>query len=161
MLSQTAPRADLFISAKTATAIPARHPLVRGAMVQAPLDPQVRALEFVSTATVGSAQVALKAIVVARDDGGFHFDAPDDPHGRSLQRQGRPCDRMFTGKPAPADLEKIAFGLECHADDRAQVIEALESKGPLDLARLDELVCARREARAVIYSMACEGTVRS
>jgi hypothetical protein len=106
MLSQTAPRADLFISAKTATAIPARHPLVRGAMVQAPLDPQVRALEFVSTATVGSAQVALKAIVVARDDGGFHFDAPDDPHGRSLQRQGRPCDRMFTGKPAPADLEK-------------------------------------------------------
>jgi hypothetical protein len=38
---------------------------------------------------------------------------------------------MFTGKSAPADLEeKIAFGLEFHADDRAQVLEALESEGP-------------------------------
>jgi hypothetical protein len=75
MLStQIANRTDLFISAKTTTAIPARHPLVLDALVQTTLDPQVRALEFIPTATVGASPVALKAIVVVRDDGRFHLD---------------------------------------------------------------------------------------
>jgi hypothetical protein len=52
MLSNAAPRTDLFISSKTSTAIPARHALVRDALVQATLDPQVRSLEFIPTATV-------------------------------------------------------------------------------------------------------------
>jgi hypothetical protein len=67
-------RSDVFISAKTATGIPTRHPLVRDSLVQASLDPQVRSLEFVPSAAVDAAQVALKAIVVVRDDGRFHLD---------------------------------------------------------------------------------------
>jgi hypothetical protein len=58
MLStQAALRTDLFISAKTSTAIPARHPLVRDALVQASLDPRVRSLDYISSAPVGTAQV--------------------------------------------------------------------------------------------------------
>jgi len=46
------PDTQLFISSKTATAIPTRCSLVRDALIQATLDPMVRAIEFVASARV-------------------------------------------------------------------------------------------------------------
>jgi hypothetical protein len=45
-------RSDLFTSAKTSTAISARHPLVTDALVEASLNPKVRGPEFDPSATV-------------------------------------------------------------------------------------------------------------
>jgi hypothetical protein len=42
--------AQLFISAKTRTAIPTRCSLLRDALIQATLDPAVRSIEFVPSA---------------------------------------------------------------------------------------------------------------
>lgn len=82
-------RNEQFISAKTSTAIPARHPLVRDALVQASLDPQVRSLAFIPTATVDAAQVDLRAIVVVvRDDGRFHLDVVPARRVRDLEDEG-------------------------------------------------------------------------
>lgn len=67
-------RSDLFISAKTSTAIPARHPALRDALIQASLDPQVRSIAYVASTSVASKQVELDAVVVRRDDGRFLLD---------------------------------------------------------------------------------------
>jgi hypothetical protein len=89
MLStQAALRTDLFISAKTSTVIPARHPLVRDALVQASLDPRVRSLDYISSTPVGTAQVALKAIVIVRDDGRFYLDVVEARPLRDVEAEG-------------------------------------------------------------------------
>jgi hypothetical protein len=52
---------DLFVSRKTATAIPVRHPALRDALIQTSLDPKVRSLSYIATAVVASQQVDLSA----------------------------------------------------------------------------------------------------
>ncbi|UPJ53408.1 hypothetical protein IVB30_20085 [Bradyrhizobium sp. 200] len=66
--------ADLFVSAKTRTAVPARHPLLRDALAQASLDPQVRSINYVPSTQVESETVKLGAIVVIRDNGHYYLD---------------------------------------------------------------------------------------
>ncbi|MET4312539.1 hypothetical protein [Bradyrhizobium sp. RT4b] len=64
-----------FVSAKTtAGPVPARHPALRAALVQASLDPATRSISHVATADVGSAPVEVDAVVVVRDDGPFVLD---------------------------------------------------------------------------------------
>jgi hypothetical protein len=60
---------DLFVSAKTAAAIPARHPALRDALIQASLDPQVCCIAYVASASIASKEVELDAVVVQRDEG--------------------------------------------------------------------------------------------
>jgi len=67
-------RSELFVSAKTATAIPARHPALRDALIQASLDPQVRSIAYVASTSVASKQVELDAAVVQHDEGRFLLD---------------------------------------------------------------------------------------
>jgi hypothetical protein len=59
---------DLFVSDKTATAIPARHPALRDALIQASLDPQVRSISYLASACVASEQVKLDAVVVCTEN---------------------------------------------------------------------------------------------
>jgi hypothetical protein len=74
-----------FVSAKTATTIPAACSLVRDALVQATLDPQVHAIEFIAQARVGASLVNLDAIVLARVDGRFRLDVVEGrQRGRAM-----------------------------------------------------------------------------
>jgi hypothetical protein len=109
MLSQAAPRADLFISAKTSTAIPARHPIVRQALIQTTLDPQVRSLDFIPTAAVEATQVALKAIVIIRDDGRFHLDVVEARLVRDVEAEGLPLIALDRLGLAPLTLTAATF----------------------------------------------------
>ena len=59
---------------KTSVAIPTTCALVRDALVQATLDPAVRAIEFRAQARVDATQIDLNAIVIVRDDGRFYLD---------------------------------------------------------------------------------------
>src|SRR5262245_35843104 len=81
-------RPDLFVSAKTATAIPARHPALRDALIQSSLDPQVWAISYVASACVASEQVELDAVVVQRDDGRFLLDVVPARRIRDLEQEG-------------------------------------------------------------------------
>ena len=80
--------APLFVSAKTRTAIPVRHDLVREALVQASLDPLVRAIEFVPAARVREAPVAIDAIVLVRDDGRHVLDVVAGRPIRDVETEG-------------------------------------------------------------------------
>jgi hypothetical protein len=57
---------EQFVSAKTATAVPARHPALRDALVQASLDPQVRSMEAANALTGDPARSA-ECMVLAHD----------------------------------------------------------------------------------------------
>jgi hypothetical protein len=79
---------DLFVSVKAATPIPAPHPAVREALIQASLDPRVRSISYVAAAVVASEQVDLGAIVVQRDDGRFLLDVVEARRIRNLEDEG-------------------------------------------------------------------------
>jgi hypothetical protein len=49
--------------------------------------------------------------------------------------------------------------MRVHADDRAEIVGALENEGPTTLARLGQMAMTRSDARAAIYAMACDGTI--
>lgn len=78
-------RPALFVSAKTAAPVPARHPALRTCLVQASLDPQVRAIGHVASAHVASVPVALDVIVLTRDDG--HLDVVPARRVRDLEEE--------------------------------------------------------------------------
>jgi len=65
---------DLFVSAKTATAIPVRDPARRAALIQASLDDRVLSIAHIASTQAGSALVNLDAVVLQRDDGRFLLD---------------------------------------------------------------------------------------
>jgi hypothetical protein len=174
MLS-TAPRADLFISAKTTTAIPALHPLVRDALVQASLDPQVRALEFVPTAMVEAAQVALQAIVVVRDDGRFHLDVVDARRVRDIDEEGLALIALGRLGLVPltltaADIKReprfanarAVWAYRLHPvgiEMRLRILTVLQEDGPLPLGCLLKRVRTVRDPAPAVMALACSDLI--
>ena len=170
-IPRPAAAADLFTSAKTPAPVPARHPALREALVQASLDPAVRSIVHVASANVGSAQVDLDAIVLARDDGSFVLDvvpARADPRSRSR----RPCaDRA--ARPGPSAARRNGGGsevgappLEClpvwaHKDWqvsvplRLRILQALADDGPIELWRLLETIRSDRDPLMGTLALAC------
>jgi hypothetical protein len=78
---------DLFVSAKTANPIPARHPALRDALIQASLDRQVRSIAYIASALVAPKRFKLDAVVVQRDDGRFLLDVVPARRIRISQEQ--------------------------------------------------------------------------
>jgi hypothetical protein len=173
--SREATQSHLFVSAKTRTAIPAPHPLVRDAMVQASLDPQVRTLEFVPTASVDATQVVLNAIVVARDDGRFHLDVVEARTVRDVETEGLALialDRLglapltLTGadirrEPRFANSREVwayrfhPVGIEM----RMLVLTVLQEEGPLHLAYLLRCIRSARDPLPAVMALACSDLV--
>ncbi|OKO83228.1 hypothetical protein [Bradyrhizobium sp. AS23.2] len=71
---------DLFLSSKTATPIPLRHPALHDALIQASLDPQVRSIVYIPSAN---------ATVLQRDDGSFLLDVVPTRRIRTSEEQRR------------------------------------------------------------------------
>ena len=80
---------DFFVSAKTKSPIPARHPALRQALVRASLDPAVRSISHLPSAHVGPATVELDIVVVERGDGRFHLDVAPARRIRDVDDEGR------------------------------------------------------------------------
>jgi hypothetical protein len=175
MLSQAAPRSDLFISAKTSTAIPVRVPVVRDAMVQASLDPQVRSLDFIQTANVAATQIALKAIVVVRDDGRFHLDIVEARPVRDVETEGLALIALDRLGLAPLTLHAADIRREPRFANakavwqyrmypvgiamRLKVLTVIEEDGPLALGCLLRRIDASRDPAPAIMAMACSDLV--
>ncbi|ABE37262.1 hypothetical protein RPD_0022 [Rhodopseudomonas palustris BisB5] len=95
---------QFFVSAKTRTAIPTRHSLVREALVQASLDPLVRDIGFVPSARVAAAQVALEAVVIVRDDGQFYLDIVPGRPLRDAEAEGLMLSALDELRLAPLTI---------------------------------------------------------
>jgi hypothetical protein len=167
--------AALFVSFKTSRAIPCGLPLRRDFMIQSTLDAGVRRIEYHPMVTLDDRAIATDAIVLDRDDGRYAIDfvdarPPEDPSGEGLLQIGfeRDCSGIIAVTAADVGREprlsaarQVWFhaGMTVTADDRAEVLGALDREGPLPLRSLRALAATRRDAAQVVYALACEGSV--
>lgn len=169
--TQVQSRPHLFISAKTSTAIPARHPLVRDALVQASLDPQVRAIDYLPSTTVDATPIALNAIVITRDDGRFHLDVCDARPVRDVDSEGLALvalDKLGLGpltltaddikrEPRFANA-RLVWGYRHHPVGigmRMRILSILSEDGPMALSRLLSSIRSDRDPSPAIMALAC------
>jgi hypothetical protein len=165
-------RPDLFVSAKTPVAIPAGHPALREALVQASLDPAVRSIGYVASALVASDQVELDAVVLQRDDGRFVLDVVparrlEDGHLRrtALRDLGlaplvvTSDDLRAEPRRSNVDLVWSHRGRAVPVDLRLCILQILIEDGPLPLGDLLQRTRTDREPAAAVMSLACSDLV--
>jgi hypothetical protein len=166
---------NLFVSAKTSTAIPARCALVRDALVQASLDPAVRSIDFIASARVGAAPVDLNATIIHRDDGRFYLDVVAARPLRDVEDEGLALIALQNlGLTAitltAADIQReprfansrlvwsyrehpVGIGL------RMRVLQILADDGPMALSRLLSAVRSDRDPSPAVMAMACSDLI--
>lgn len=167
-------RPDLFVSAKAPVPIPARHPALREALVQASLDPRVRSIAHVPTAHVSSAPldpVEVDAIVLARDDGRFYLDVVPARQVRELDEEGLVLIalRELELSPLVVTAEELVREPRCgncrlvwsHHGHlvpvglRISILQILRDDGPMELVRLVELVRSDHDPSLAVMALAC------
>ncbi|AWO87536.1 hypothetical protein [Bradyrhizobium diazoefficiens] len=167
--------AALFVSFKTSRAIPCARPFRRDFMIQSTLDAGVRAIEYHPMVVLDDHVIRTDAIVVDRDDGRYAIDFVDarpleDPRAEGLLQIGfeQRCSGIIAVTAADVGLEprlsaarQVWFhaGMTVTADDRAEVLDALDREGPVPLRSLQALAATRRDPAQVVYALACEGSV--
>lgn len=165
----------LFVSFKSAHAIPIRETLRRDFLIQATLDPGVRHIDYYPTTVVFDRVVRIDALVLDRDDGRFAVDFVDthsleDPDGEALLQLA--FDKKYSGllgvteadvrrEPRFASAREVwrHAEIKINAGDRSQIVDTLNAEGPIPLRALEGLVSTRRDAIEVVYALACEGIV--
>jgi hypothetical protein len=162
------PSPDFFVSAKTSTAIRARHPALREALVQASLDPAVRSIGCAASAPAASGQIELDAVILQRDDGRYLLDVvparrPDDGglHRDALRVLGLPPlvvtseDLRAEPRRSNVDLVWSHHGRAVPLDLRLCILQVLVDDGPLHLGQLLQRIRTDREPAAAVMSLAC------
>ncbi len=164
-------RPDLFVSAKTATAIPARHPALREGLIQASLDPQVRSISFIASALVASEQVDLGAVVLERDDGRYLLDVVPARPIRDLEEDGLALTWIATlglrtltvtaddlrrePRYANARLVWSHNGVFVPIGLRMRILQVLIDDGPMAFGRLLAGVRSDRDPTPAVLALAC------
>ena len=165
------PDTQLFISCKTATAIPTRCSLVRDALVQATLDPAVRKIEFVASARVRAETVVLDAVVISRDDGRYLLDVVPARPLRDVENEGLALLAQDQLGLAPwtlteADIRReprfanarLVWGYRLAPvgiEMRMRILTALRDDGPMMLGCLLKQVRGPRDPSAAVLALAC------
>lgn len=163
--------ANLFISAKTTTAIPARHQLVRDALIAASLDPSVRSIDYVASARVAAAAVKLDAIVIVRDDGRFGLDVVEARVLRDVDAEGLALIALRDLGLSPLTLTRADIQREPRFTNsklvwsyrlcpvgitlRMRILGILGDDGPMTLARLLASIRSERDPNPAIMALAC------
>jgi hypothetical protein len=163
--------ANLFISAKTSTAIPAKNQLVRDALIEASLDPAVRSIDYIPSARVASAAVKLCAVVIGRDDGRFVLDVVEARPLRDIDAEGLEQIALHDLGLAPltisrADIQreprftnsKLVWSHRLHPVGlslRMKVLGVLGEDGPMSLARLLSSIQSGRDPSPAVMALAC------
>jgi hypothetical protein len=166
---------DLFVSAKTATAIPARHPALRNALIQSSLDPQVRSIAYVASTSVASEQVELDAVVIQRDIGRFLLDVVPARSIRDVEENGHAQIAL-----TELGLKKIILTTEeirreprctnarlvwsCRDISvpvglRMRILQVLLDDGPMPLGELLKSIRSERDPAPAVMALACADLV--
>jgi hypothetical protein len=165
----------LFVSAKTTVASPTPCSLVRDALIQATLDPQVCSIEFRAQARLAATQVALDAIVIARDDGWFYLDVVPARPVRDLDTEGMALIALAELGLMPITLtatdirreprfanSRLVWSYRLHPvgiSMRMRVLQTLADDGPMSLSRLVFAVRSDRDPNPAILALACSGLI--
>jgi hypothetical protein len=166
----------MFIGFKASRAIPVRDNLTRDFLVQSTLDGGVCRIDYHPGPPTDAGIIPRGTIILERFDGRFVIDIAIearpayDAAAEALLDVAfaRNCTGIIVVDAADIMSEPRCSSarevwshrtMRVHSDDRAQVLETLESEGPTKLARLEQMVRTRGEARATIYAMACDGTI--
>jgi hypothetical protein len=168
-------RHDLFIGFKANRAIPVHNIPTRDFLIQATLDADVHRIEYQSRLTVDERILLVDGIIVERFDGRYAVDIVDGRRPHDLVAEAlthlafaHRCHGIIALSAADLRVEPRCTAarevwshraVRIHADDRTEILESLESGGPVGLAQLASSVCTRGDARAVIYALACDGAV--
>ncbi|GAB9167409.1 hypothetical protein BDS110ZK4_30240 [Bradyrhizobium diazoefficiens] len=166
---------DVFVSAKTLCAIPARHDSLREALVQNSLDPQVRSIGYLASAYAASQPVDLGAVVVSRDDGRYVLDVVPARRIRDLDEEGlvqialrelglsaltiTADDIRQEPRYANAQLVWSYNGVRVPIGLRMRIIEVLIEDGPMALGRLLSSISADRDPSPAVMALACADLV--
>jgi hypothetical protein len=165
----------LFISAKTSVAIPTTCALVRDALVQATLDPAVRAIEFLAQAQVGAASIDLNAIITVRDHGRFYLDVVAERPLRDADDEGLALIALAELALAPitltaADIQRepcftnsrLVWSCRMHPVGiamRMRILAILADDGPIALSRLLSAARSDRDPSSAALAMACSDLI--
>ncbi|WP_235885744.1 hypothetical protein [Bradyrhizobium niftali] len=159
-------RLDQFISAKATSPIPARHPALRDALIQASLDPHVRSIVHVPSAD---------AIALQRDDGRFLLDVVP-------ARRIRTSEEQQLAQIAVADLGLKSMVLTAeevrreprftngrlvwsHRNTpvpvglRLRILLALRDEGPMPLGELLKSILSEVDPAPAVMALACANLV--
>jgi len=166
---------DLFVSAKTSTAIPARCALVRDALVQTSFDPAVRSIEFIPTARVGATPVDLDAIVIHRDNGRFYLDVVTARPLRDVEDEGLVLIALQDLGLAPITLtvaditreprfanSRLVWSYRLHPVGislRTRILQILGDDGPMALSRLLAAARSERDPSPAVMALACSDLI--
>jgi hypothetical protein len=166
--------AGLFVSAKTANAIPIRCALIEDALVRASLDPAIRTIELVPHQPPLSSSPEGPAIVVVRDDGRFRlrvqtvtacsadavvlsvFRTSASQHPEivlteaDLHSEPRSSNERLVWSQR---RRRVSAGL------RFQIPQTLRENGPMTLGELMSAVRILGDSRAAVLSLACADLV--
>jgi hypothetical protein len=165
----------LFISAKTCVAIPASCSLVRDALIEATLDPQVRSIDFLAKARVDATQVDLGATIIVRDDGRFVLDVVPARPVRDVEQEGLAliaCSQLglrqltltaadIKREPRYANSRLVwSYRLApVGISMRMAVLQILADDGPMSLSRLLSAIRSDRDPNPAILALACSDLI--
>jgi hypothetical protein len=157
----------LFVSAKTKTAIPTSCLLVRDALVQATLDPAIRAIEHPAQTGWVSAPV-----VVVRDDGRFYLEfegvrkAADWATTTATLRDKGVMPLVLTAADIYREphLTNARLVWNCRMNPvgiavRMSVLQALADDGPMMLSQLLSSIRTDRDPSHAVMAMACSDLI--
>jgi hypothetical protein len=164
---------DLFVSAKTATPIPARRPARRDALIQASLDPEVCLIDYVASECIASEPVELDAVLVQRADGRFLLDIVPARRIRDFgeERLAQIALAKLGLKPIVLTAEEIrrepryanARLVWSYRDTpvpvglRMRILQTLLDDGPMTLGELLKSIRSERDPVPPLMALACAG----
>ncbi|MET4479148.1 hypothetical protein [Bradyrhizobium sp. F1.13.3] len=165
-----------FASVKCRAAIPGAEGLVKDALVQASLDPCVRAIDYRATAALSPTTVVpVEAIVLERDDGRFHLDIVAARPLRTIEDEG-----LFLIALEQLGLSSLVLSSaqimqqprfsssravwRCRNHPvpfsfRCRVLQHLDEVGPTRLGRLLKKLGAEPDGGAAIFALACANQI--
>lgn len=162
-------RCEFFISAKTRCAIPlVGCDFFEDVLVQASLDPFVRAIDFVPPAHLQAAPVGAGDIVVDRDDGRFRLDfvparrihsvgaGPSVTDGKELPSITLTADEIrrqprFANARAVWAFRHHQVGLPL----RMQILQTVDEEGPIRFGHLLAAVRSDHDPAPAVLSLVC------
>lgn len=163
----------LFVSAKTTRAVAVRCALFEDALVQASLDPSIRAIEPFPQSQL-SPGPREPAVVVVRDDGRFVLWVKE-PIARSEDGIAPPAFRTDAPQFPQIVLTKADLRSEPRCSNtrlvwsyrrrrvsaglRFQITQTLREDGPMTLAQLMSAVRIQSKSAAAVFALACADLV--
>jgi hypothetical protein len=167
--------ANLFVSAKCATALPIANLVTRDCLVQASLDPAVSKIDFLAYANVDDENVRLDTIVIHRDSGRYALEIEETSPVRDIDEEGlvlvaydllgldvlRLKAAEVRAEPRLSNARMVwrHHGRIVGYDDRAAICGVLEEQGALPMRELEASVQTSRPLAGSVYALACEGTL--